>query len=213
VTQRTAKFHFGHGFAENYEDPYKSDITRQRRIYDHAAVSFKETIRPSDSIRQEITELRRLHATKPYIGVHIRHGDRYPTSQKWREDYVPITEYIKATQEAWTKLRSGRGPEVREVNPTVYVATDSYAAYQDHLALFPAPENVWGLHVADPQERRWRWMASPHGYIQRVFMGKKTRVEVRVRWTKGMVLDFAMLTGAWLVEGEQGPKAVVCTIT
>jgi hypothetical protein len=188
-------------------------MTRQRPIYDHAAVSFRDTIRPSESLRREITELRRLHATKPYIGVHIRHGDRYPSSQKWRYDYVPITEYTKATQDAWKQLRSGPTPEVYDVNPRVYVATDSYAAYQDHLALFPVPENVWGLHAANTQERKWRWMSSPHGYIQRVFMGQKTRIEDRVRWTKGMVLDFAMLTGAWLAEGEQGPKAVVCTVT
>ena len=97
------------------------------------------------------------------------------------------------------------------MNPTVYVASDSYAAYQDHLALFPAPENVWGLHAATIQERKWRSMASPHGYVQRVFMGRKTREEERARWTEGMVLDFAMLTGAWLEGVEEGPKAVVCT--
>lgn len=215
VTQRTAKFHFGHGFSEHYEDAYQSDLSRQKPIYDHAAVSLKETILPSDSLRQELTQIRRLHANKPYVGMHIRHGDRYPANQKWRDDYVPITEYVKATLEAWRILRASHPREAEDAHPSVYVATDSYAAFQDHLALSPAPHNVWGLHAAanSNAERKWRWMASPHGYVQRVFMGRKIRPEERKRWTQGMVLDFAMLSGAWLEEGERAPGAVICTFT
>ena len=166
---------------------------------------------PSTTIRKEITKLRQERATKPYIGIHIRHGDRFPDNQKWRDDYVPIREYTTATSRIWGSLKSSNPPEVQEDKPTVYVATDSYAAFQDYLSLSPAPENVWGLHASD--KHSWKFMASPHGYVQRVFEGRKTRPEERKRWTQGMILDFAMMSGAWLTPGERGPLATLCTLT
>ncbi|PVF96089.1 hypothetical protein CPB86DRAFT_527541 [Serendipita vermifera] len=217
VTQRTAKFHFGHDFAEAYEDPYKSDETRQKPIYEHAYASFQETILPNEWIREEISELRRRLAKKPYVGIHIRHGDRYPANQKWEGDFVPTSEYVATTTRMWNTLRTQRPTDVRERQPSVYIATDSFAAFQDFRSLSGLPAgNVWGLHEADKLlngRRRWKLLASPHGYVQRVFNGRKTRPEERARWTKGMIIDYALLSGAWLGEGERGPSAVICTAT
>ncbi|CAG7853837.1 SubName: Full=Uncharacterized protein {ECO:0000313/EMBL:CCA67733.1} [Serendipita indica DSM 11827] len=221
VTQRTAKFHFGHDFSERYENPYKSDVSRLRPIFEHAAVSFRETIQLSDNLREHLRKLRNVvHTNKPYVGVHIRHGDKYPANQQWKGDYVPISEYIKLTTEVWETVRGMQSTQI-EPFPRIYVATDSLAAFSDHLSLSPTfslatEERILGLHAASSLsygERDWRFMASPHGYVQRVFSGGKTRPEERVRWTQGMLLDFAMLSGAWLEDGARAPEAVVCTAT
>lgn len=227
ITPRTAKFHFGHEFSDKYEDPYvssrnvvpsaypfdryKSDTARIQPIYERAFTSFQSTILPSLSIRRELTQLRQQHAQTPYLGIHIRHGDRYPDNREWRGDYVPISQYISATSSMWEKALASSTPEVSTDKPTVYVASDSYAAFQDHLALSLSPDNVWGLHIAG--ETKWKYMASPQGYVQRVFEGRKTRSEERKRWTQGVVLDFAMISGAWLEEGEKGPVGTICTAT
>ncbi|KAG8842636.1 hypothetical protein FRC20_004316 [Serendipita sp. 405] len=210
VTQRTAKFHFGHMFADNYENPYKYDVSRQKPIYDHAYNSFKNTILPSNYIRRQLTRLRQHFATKPYIGIHIRHGDRYPTNQKWRGDYVPMSEFTKATKETWNTLRTADPSHYTDFKPTVYIASDSYAALEDYKSLAGATvESIGALQTSG--DHTWRYMASPHGYVQRVFNGRKTRQDERIRWTQGVILDFAMMSGAWLADGERGPGASICT--
>lgn len=186
-------------------------MSRMRPIYDHAFTSFQDTIQPNKALRKELTKLRQQQAQQPYIGVHIRHGDRYPENQKWRDDYIPISEYTQSTSRIWEQLKTSSPPSVRDQAPNVYVGTDSYAALQDYISLSATPNNVWGLHISD--NRSWKFMANPHGYVQRVFEGRKVRPEERKRWTQGMILDFAMISGAWLREGERGPLATLCTAT
>lgn len=190
---------------------YKSDVTRWRPIFNHALGSFRDTILPNDSVRRDLRSLRRQYAKKPYVGVHIRHGDRYPINQKWRGDYVPISEYLAAVDKVWNTLLTSNPPEVRESWPTVYLASDSYAAFEDYRALSSEQDSIWSLY--GETNHRLRYMASPHGYVQRVFSGKKTRIEERIRWTQGMLLEFAMISGMWLENGERGPSGVVCTST
>ncbi|KAG8814146.1 putative protein serine/threonine kinase, partial [Serendipita sp. 399] len=159
---------------------------------------------------EHLTRLRHRFASKPHIGIHIRHGDRYPTNQKWRGDYVPISEFTKATKETWYTLRTTHQSHYSDLKPTVYVATDSYAALEDYKALAGnSVESIGALQTSG--DHTWRYMASPHGYVQRVFNGRKTRQDERNRWTQGVILDFAMMSGAWLADGERGPGASICT--
>jgi hypothetical protein len=188
---------------------YKSDIRRWQPIFNQALESFLTTIIPNDSVRNDIRTVRSEYTQKPYVGVHIRHGDRFPSNQVWRGDYVPTIEYIKAVEDVWDKLRANS--EVREDDPTVYLASDSYAAFEDYRTISGESENVWSLYRTT--NHHLKYMASPHGYVQRVFQGKKTRKEERARWTQGMLVDFALLSGMWLEDGERGPSAVVCTET
>jgi hypothetical protein len=129
---------------------------------------------------------------------------------------VPISEYVGTTTKLWNTLKSQRPTDIRERQPSVYVAADSFAAFQDFRSLSGLPSNnVLGLHEADKLlngRRRWKLLASPHGYVQRIWNGR-TRPEERVRWTKGMIIDFALLSGAWRGEGERGPSGVICTAT
>jgi len=159
-------------------------------------------------VREYLDSLRTEWGSKPYIGVHIRRGDRFASNQKWRRDYVPVVEYSTAVSKAWQKLRST--VKGLDESPSVYIASDSRAAYEDYKALSTAPESVKGLF--DAKTNVVQYMAQMSGYIQ-VLWEKRSRIEERKRWTAGMILDLAMISGLWLKDGEQAPLATVCTVT
>jgi len=208
ITPRTAKFHLGHEFDEEYQDPYKSDLERYKPIYDRARESFGLTILPSPTVREHLDSLRATQGNVPYIGVHIRRGDRFAGNQKWNHDYVPVAEYSNAVSKVWQELRETE--EGLGGSPNVYIATDSQAAYEDFKALSTAPDAVTGLF--DAETTTLRYMAQTSGYIQPLWE-KRSRIEERMRWTTGMILDLAMISGLWLKDGERAPLATICTVT
>ena len=153
---------------------YKSDISRFKPIYDQASDSFDFTILPAPKVREHLDSLRATWGGDPYIGVHIRRGDRFAANQKWRRDYVPVAEYSAAVSKAWQKLRSTE--ESLSESPNVYVASDSRAAYEDFKAFSTAPDAVKGLF--DAKTTTLRYMAQVSGYIQPLWE-KKSRIEER----------------------------------
>jgi hypothetical protein len=153
---------------------YKSDVFRLKPIYDRARESFDLTILPAPSVREHLDSLRTTWGSEPYIGVHIRRGDRVAANQKWRRDYVPVSEYSAAVSKAWQKLRSTE--EGLGKSPNVYIATDSRAAYEDFKAFSTAPDGVKGLFNAET--RTLQYMAQVSGYIQPLWE-KRSRIEER----------------------------------
>lgn len=153
---------------------YKGDISRFKPIYDQASESFDFTILPVPTVREHLDSLRATWDGKPYIGVHIRRGDRFADNQKWRRDYVPVAEYSAAVSKAWQKLRGTE--EGLGESPNVYVASDSRAAYEDFKALSTAPDAVKGLF--DAKTTTLQYMAQMSGYIQPLWE-KRSRIEER----------------------------------
>lgn len=153
---------------------YKSDIFRFKQIYDRARESFDLTILPAPNVREHLDSLRATWGGEPYIGVHIRRGDRLADNQKWHRDYVPVAEYSTAVSKAWQKLQGiEKGlPQ----SPNVYIASDSRAAYEDYKAFSTAPDAVKGLFVAKPSTLQS--MAQMSGYIQPLWE-KRSRIEER----------------------------------
>lgn len=201
-------------------------MLRQKPIYDRGYESFQKTIIPNAVTRGHIKTVRGQWDHSGYIGVHIRHGDKFPKGSKWKGeshltvprpsvrlcvfagDYVPIHQFTTTAAETWQKLRaSGQVPG--QDKPSVYVATDSYAAFQDYRALSTAPEGVMALHEVGIS--KIKYMAHPHGYMQR--MWDKSRPDERKRWTSGMIIDLAMMSGMWLQQGDRPPLAVLCTVS
>jgi len=154
---------------------YKSGLSRYKPIYDRARASFELTVLPGPKVREHLDSLRATWGNEPYIGVHIRRGDRFATNQKWRRDYVPVVEYSKAVSKAWQKLQ-GTEQGLGE-SPNVYVASDSRAAYEDFKALSTAPDAVVGLF--DAKTTTLQYMAQTSGYIQSLWE-KRSRIEERM---------------------------------
>lgn len=154
---------------------YKNDIARYKPIYDHARESFDLTILPNPTVREHLDSLRTTQGNEPYIGVHIRRGDRIADNQKWHRDYVPVAEYSNAVSKAWQKLRET--DEGLGESPNVYIATDSRAAYEDFKAFSTASDAVTGLF--DAETSTLQYMAQTSGYIQPLWE-KQSRIEERM---------------------------------
>ncbi|KAF9516073.1 hypothetical protein BS47DRAFT_1381245 [Hydnum rufescens UP504] len=178
ITFRTAKFHLGEKFADEYEDSKARGIQRQRPIYDRSRSSFLHTIRPNARVRKLISAARAdllpdaMTHTSPngsYISVHIRRGDMGSQSWEYRGLPVPIPEFLEAVDRE-------EGRQRLETSQPIF--------------------NMGGYRQVDWDDngiQQW----SP--------------VE-RVRYTSGMIVDLALLTGLWTDIASQIPSATICTI-
>ncbi|KAJ7024424.1 hypothetical protein C8F04DRAFT_969001 [Mycena alexandri] len=229
VNSRTSRYHFTHAFNEKYEDPYAHSLNRMRNIFNFAWQSFENVIRPNDQsarlIQQARSELQEKvidHYQNPrsfkgfkgdgpvmgYIGVHIRRGDRSPAWTVYGQQYLPLSEYLDGVVDSWSRLGLELSPDNNLVQPFVYIASDSPQAEKEFAAMF-SPERVSSLSRSRHQELRA--LASPGDYYQDDFM--KLPRDIQVQATRGMIVDFAVLSGAWSKPGHLIPDATVCAIS
>jgi len=86
INSRTAKYHFGHAFSDEFDDPYGHELNRLHGIYNRSRVSLTETIRPNAataalirSARTELASFLGLHTddtpTDQYQSIYVRCGD------------------------------------------------------------------------------------------------------------------------------------------
>ncbi|KAF8899274.1 hypothetical protein BD779DRAFT_1666971 [Infundibulicybe gibba] len=216
INSGTAKYHFGHAFSNHYEDPYSHQLNRFIPIYDYALKSFTETIRPNSQnarlIRSARTELANIMAKLnpdrnesedlPYIATHIRYGDRKPISFNYHGAYIPIPEYVRAVQDTWARLRQNS-----TLKPVTYVASDSPTALSEFMLSFFANETFSLSQSGDPNLRA---LASKEEYFQHNF--SMLDDQTRITATRGMVIDFALMSGMWAWDGEIIPDAIVCAM-
>ncbi|KAI0354634.1 hypothetical protein OH77DRAFT_1521536 [Trametes cingulata] len=264
ISSRTAKYHMGHPFSEEYEDPYGHQMHRLRPIFERARESFQEVIRPNArtaslirAARKELADLLSLpsypvdepsvEATgedglpvrtakedptvkqQLYIAVHIRKGDRVPDGYVFYKDkQIPLEKYVEGAKETWERLyvpanassgsvsgdaeerpnvSSGR-PDHYPAAPIIWLASDSPAAAREFVASFPPATAVFSLEHNTNTELRA--LAPVHEYVQAEF--EQEPLEERIRLTRGMIVDFAMLSGMWAWPGETVPAAVVCGV-
>ncbi|KAF7303126.1 hypothetical protein MKEN_01276200 [Mycena kentingensis (nom. inval.)] len=210
VNSRTARYHLGHTFSDTYEDPYGHNLNRLRPMYDTARYALTTFIKPSDKSAELIKwareELQEVVAGQGYIGAHIRRGDSQPAWRVAGQKYVPTSEFVSGVEGAWTRL--GLAGDADRVRPVAYIACDSPAALKEFSASFDA-DRVFSL--AASRRKELRALVSTEEYFQNAFM--KMDKEVRVQATRGMVVDFALLSGAWAEDGELVPDATVCGLS
>ena len=150
------------------------------------------------------------HNPDPYIAVHIRRGDRHASAFPYRGQYVPLQNFVTAARDAWVRLyhEDATDDTAFPAPPIVYVASDSHATAHEFVSAFPASTAVFSLDSStDPALRA---LAPQHEYVQTEFDGMEA--EDRVRLTRGMVVDLAMLSGLWAWEGDAVPGATICTL-
>ncbi|KAJ7204366.1 hypothetical protein GGX14DRAFT_698778 [Mycena pura] len=228
LNSRTTRYHFGHGFSENYENPYGHNLNRLKDMFNFSWESMRTTIRPNARskeliqwAREELQVKIANHYQNPrsfkgvqadgpamgYIGLHIRRGDR---SAQWRAygSYVPLTEYVQGVVDTGSRLGLEPPVEDKPVQPFTYIASDSPAAINEFSSSF-SQDRVFSLSASKRQELRE--LASQEPYVQNDFMTLEE--DVRVRATRGMVVDFALLSGAWAQDGDLIPDATVCAVS
>lgn len=177
----------------------------------HAPTARNDDIHPSSASPRDAESTLTEHNPDPYIAVHIRRGDRHAQNFPHRGSYVPLDAFVAAARDAWARLY---GEDVFAeaagfpAPPIVYVASDSHAIAHDFVSAFPASTAVFSLESStDPALRA---LAPQQEYVQDEF--DKFELEDRVRLTRGMVVDLAMLSGLWSWEGDVVPGATICTL-
>ncbi|KAI0050607.1 hypothetical protein FA95DRAFT_1536124 [Auriscalpium vulgare] len=225
VNSRTAKYHLGHGYHDQYDDAYGHYLNRFKPIYVRADESLRNTIRPNAanaalirSARHELASRipdasKAFGATIPdppsdhgkYIGVHIRRGDGFGQSWKYHKKYVPIEDYSDAITSSWSRLFTSPSYPPK---PIVYVASDAPTSLAELRPLLPSDSILWSLR--DSENADLRDLASPAPYVQADF--NEFELEDRIKQTRGMIVDFAILSGFWAWDDDVTPAAVVCTI-
>jgi hypothetical protein len=113
-------------------------------------------------------------------------------SWKYKDKYIPLGVYANAA--------AARGG-------AVWLASDAPAVF-DEWAKRASPAGVHSLRASgDPALRA---LASPQPYDQHTF--GTLEEEERRNATRGVLVDFALLSGAWAAPGEAAPDAVVCAM-
>ena len=174
-----------------------------------ALSSFSQVILPSPGMaalirraRDELMSENENESSK-YLSVHIRRGDRLGLTWKYHRTHLPTSLYVDAALEARQRLNP-----TSQGSPLFYVASDSPAAPEEFLEQLPNNIRAFSLAWCDDEELRS--IASPHSYVQDEF--NVLSEEERIRLTKGMVVDFALLSGLWINEHDPDmrPYATVC---
>ncbi|KAI0307629.1 hypothetical protein B0F90DRAFT_1829427 [Multifurca ochricompacta] len=214
INSRTAKYHFGHAFSEEFEDPYGRQLNRLRGIFNRARVSLTQTIRPNAAIaalihsaRIELASFLGLDSNgtlaDQYLSIHARLGDGMGLSWKYHDKNVPIEEYAAAGNAAWTRLFRSAGNSALQ---SVYLASDDPNVFEDLLSRLEPGSRMFSLaKSANPELRN---IASPAPYFQDKFSALPE--SYRVQLTKGMIVDFALFSGLWAWDDDLKPGAVIC---
>ncbi|XP_006454286.1 hypothetical protein AGABI2DRAFT_197199 [Agaricus bisporus var. bisporus H97] len=205
ITAHTSRYHFGHAFAEHYEDAYGRNLNRLRPIYNAAHESLASAIQPNANLDALIRAARHefrnsTRSDDSYLSVHIRRGDRKLRFSGPDVLYVPTSEYVSAIKDTQDRL-----PILHDEDTPIYFASDSLTAELEFANAYAG--RFFSLRQSASSEIRQ--LASTDGYDQKEF--NKLSDEERVRLTKGMVVDFALLSGAWTKQGDPAPRASVCT--
>lgn len=184
---------------------YAHDLKRLRPIFDAARESFVSTIRLDaildaliKSARHELKKFAPSTTPESYVSVHVRFGDR-----KHRFSTTPYTsasEYISYISSTQTRLL-----EYPNTSP-VFFASDSPIAEREFAAAYPGSY----FSLRQNHDPALRQLASSQEYDQKEF--NDLSLEERSRSTKGMIVDFALLSGMWAWAGDPVPRAGICTI-
>jgi len=172
-----------------------------------ALSSFSQIILPSQRmaalIRRARGELMSENESSKYLSVHIRRGDRLGLTWKYHKTHLPTSLYVEAALEAWQRLNP-----TSQGSPLFYIASDSPTAPEEFLDQLP--NNIHAFSLVWSNDEELKSLASPRSYVQDEFNALSK--EERIRFTKGMVVDFALLSGLWVNEHDSDlrPYATVC---
>jgi hypothetical protein len=87
-----------------------------------------------------------------------------------------------------------------------YIASDSPAAQEEFMNYFSPETRIFSLSRSVRADLRA--LASQRPYVQSEFDGLPK--DERIRLTRGMIIDFALLSGIWGHGGDVSPAATVC---
>jgi hypothetical protein len=144
-------------------------------------------------------------STDQYQSIYVRRGDKTGSSWKYHNKNVPIEEYSAAGNASWSIFFRSPG------NPTpqaIYLASDDPDVFEILQSQLEPGARIFSLPRSENPDLRQ--IASPAPYFQDRFAALPEAD--RVRLTKGMIVDFALLSGLWAWGDDLKPGAVICGI-
>ena len=137
-----------------------------------------------------------------YVSVHVRRGDRKAETFPYRDKFIPVEVYAQASQETWDRVAGST------TQKAFWVASDSPDARLELEKMLPDDAEVFSLDRST--DLKLRTLASPREYVQSEF--NQLDESTRIAQTRGAVIDFALLSGAWAWPGEAYPMATICAL-
>ncbi|KAI0136542.1 hypothetical protein BJ170DRAFT_16385 [Xylariales sp. AK1849] len=182
----TARETFGNSFDSEYERLERSDIDRERPMYDLARVGYEALFHLIDEdesyVDSRVQELR-AKAKVPegnnndgtIVGVHVRHGDQHPFEYQYSATYMPLNMYTEAVgqilEDYHNASRPGGGEDVvAKQHSFTVLASDDPEVYEasEFTGSLPAQQRIKLASVAHIKE------ANPdrtvmHKYVEETF--------------------------------------------
>ncbi|KAL3423859.1 hypothetical protein PVAG01_05606 [Phlyctema vagabunda] len=104
VSAATVSYTFGGAFNEEFENPKKMEVMRQRPMFEMAREGYEGLFNLAGTdaqyVESRILDLQSKTMMPPpdtgsglVIGVHVRHGDRRPYEFQYKDSYVPLERY------------------------------------------------------------------------------------------------------------------------
>jgi hypothetical protein len=146
VSAANARWTFGGGFNEHFEDGRKMEVYRQRPIYEFARAGYEAlfVLAEADAayVGRRIKELEAKTVIPPpqsgngiVIGVHVRHGDRHPLEFQYSDSYIPLYRYGDKARDVLHRTFNSSGPDggenmMAEMNSIIAIASDDPEVYE-----------------------------------------------------------------------------------
>ncbi|KAI1118825.1 hypothetical protein F5Y14DRAFT_446638 [Nemania sp. NC0429] len=110
VSAATAREIFGNGFIAEYENAQRTDVNRERAMYDLARMGYEALFHLNDEDRPHVSNRvkdLKAKASVPQgnyndgviVGVHIRQGDLHPLEYQYNGAYIPLDQYAQRAKE------------------------------------------------------------------------------------------------------------------
>ncbi|KAI0107537.1 hypothetical protein GGR51DRAFT_151389 [Nemania sp. FL0031] len=110
VSAATAGDTFGSSFIAEYENVKRSDVGRERAIYDLARTGYEALFHLNNDdrpyVNNRVKELKARAKVPPgnyndgtIVGVHIRQGDVHPFEYQYNGAYIPLDQYVQRSKE------------------------------------------------------------------------------------------------------------------
>jgi hypothetical protein len=157
---------------------------------------------PNDENRALIAAARQEIGDGAFLGVHIRRGDHKSMSWKYHGGHVPLSEYVRATTASWSKFQKLNLADL-------WIATDTVDLVMQFTEMLPDNFRTFSLISSERAELKALTPAQP--YNQSTW--NDLPAEARILETRGVIVDFALFSGAWAEGDHNIPEAVICTMT
>lgn len=143
VSAATVQSTFGGAFNEEFEDPRKMEVYRQKPMFDLARAGYEAlfTLAKDDSlyVQNRISTMKKktqmAEGNGMILGIHVRHGDRRPYEFQYRDAYIPLPNYSDKARSILKSTYNHSGPNggenlLAEMHSLMVVASDDPDVYE-----------------------------------------------------------------------------------